>query len=45
MILWDVLTIENSERDCKGSNWRQVGSAFTVPDFLKNHIWSFHNQC
>jgi hypothetical protein len=33
------------ERDCRGSNWQQRGDAFTVPDFLNDHIYSFRNQC
>ncbi|KAJ4027653.1 hypothetical protein NW760_007570 [Fusarium oxysporum] len=33
------------ERDCRGSNWQQRGSAPTVPSFLNDHIWSFRNQC
>ncbi|KAJ0107279.1 uncharacterized protein J7T55_015744 [Diaporthe amygdali] len=26
-------------------NWQQRGNAFTVPDFLNDHIWSYRNQC
>ncbi|KAK4118018.1 hypothetical protein N657DRAFT_651741 [Parathielavia appendiculata] len=33
------------ERDCAGANWQQRGIAYTVPDFLNDHIWSFRNQC
>ncbi|KAJ8108849.1 hypothetical protein OPT61_g7883 [Boeremia exigua] len=33
------------DRDCRGSNWQQRGNAFTVPDFLDNHIYSFRNRC